>query len=52
MSDYETIVKKLTEYARKHEKQSRFEHSLRVADMCVMLCVTLALTNRKVILPE
>ena len=47
MRDYETTVKKLTEYARKHEKQSRFEHSLRVADMCVMLCRHFGLDEQK-----
>lgn len=47
MRDYETTVKKLTEYAKKHEKQSRFEHSLRVADLCVILCRRYGLDEQK-----
>lgn len=47
MRDYERTVKKLTEYARKHEKQSRFEHSLRVAEMCVILCRRYGLDEQK-----
>ena len=45
--DYEAITEKVREYARNHVKPSRFEHSERVADMCVELCRLFGLDEKK-----
>lgn len=38
MIDFDKIAKDVEEYTKKTIKKSRFEHSQRVADMCVLLC--------------
>lgn len=35
---YEKLVEKIRKYTEKSVKKSRYEHSVRVADMCVRIC--------------
>lgn len=37
-NNYDKVIEKIKKYAVSHIKPSRYEHSLRVADMCVQLC--------------
>lgn len=47
MNDYDELVEKIRDYTREHVKKSRFEHSLRVADMCVLLCKRYGIDEKK-----
>lgn len=47
MKDIIEITKKVEEYTKKEIKASRFEHSERVAKMCVLLCKKFGLDESK-----
>lgn len=47
ISNYDELKEKLREYAKKHEKPTRYEHSERVAQMCVTLCRHYGLDQEK-----
>ena len=38
MIDYDTLTEKIRDYTEAHVKPARYEHSVRVAEMCVTLC--------------
>lgn len=44
---YEKTIEKIKSYAKKHIKPSRYEHSERVAQMCVELCRKYGLDEKK-----
>lgn len=45
--DIEKIIKKIEAYAKKSVKKSRFEHSVRVAKMCGVLCEKFGIDKKK-----
>ncbi len=45
--DYDELTEKIREYTKAHVKESRFEHSKRVAEMCEFLCIKYALNPKK-----
>lgn len=47
MIDYDAVIKKVDKYAKENMKSSRYEHSLRVANMCVLLCKRYGLDEQK-----
>ena len=47
MIDYADIIKKVDKYAKETIKASRYEHSVRVANMCVLLCKHYGLDEQK-----
>lgn len=38
MIDYDTLIEKIRDYTEANVKPSRYEHSVRVAEMCELLC--------------
>ena len=47
MMDYDALIEKIREYTKAHVKPSRYEHSVRVAQMCVTLCRRYGLDEKK-----
>lgn len=47
MKDIEQLIKEIDEYTKKHVKPSRYEHSVRVAQMCQYLCKKFNLDEKK-----
>lgn len=47
MIDYAAVIKKIEKYAKETIKPSRYEHSVRVANMCVLLCKHYGLDEQK-----
>jgi len=45
--DYEKLTQQLDAFAKEHEKESRYEHSVRVAEMCARICRYYGLDERK-----
>lgn len=43
---YKEVLEKIREYAEEHEKKSRYEHSVRVAEMCEKLCLHYGLDEK------
>lgn len=41
------IIEKVKKYTKEHVKEKRFEHSKRVADMCVLLCKRFGVDEKK-----
>lgn len=46
-SEYDKLINDIKDYAISHIKPSRYEHSLRVAEMCVTLCKKYNLDEKK-----
>ena len=47
MIDYDTLIEKIRDYTEAHVKPARYEHSVRVAEMCVDLCRRYGLDEQK-----
>ena len=47
MIDYDTLTEKIRDYTEAHVKPSRYDHSVRVAEMCVKLCRRYGLDENK-----
>lgn len=47
MIDWDTLTEKIRDYTEAHVKPSRYEHSVRVAEMCVKLCRRYGLDENK-----
>ena len=47
MIDYDTLTEKIRDYTEAHVKPSRYDHSVRVAEMCVKLCHRYGLDENK-----
>jgi len=47
MFDYDSVTERIRDYTEAHVKPSRYEHSVRVAEMCVTLCRRYGLDERK-----
>ena len=47
---YEALLAEITEFARSHEKNVRFAHSVRTAETCAALCRRSVKTQIKAIL--
>ena len=47
MIDWDTLTEKIRDYTEAHVKPSRYEHCVRVAEMCVTLCRRYGLDERK-----
>lgn len=45
--NYDTLIEKIRDYTEAHVKPSRYEHSVRVAEMCVTLCKRYNLDQNK-----
>lgn len=45
--DLEILIDKVKKYTKEHVKEKRFEHSKRVADMCVFLCKRFGIDEKK-----
>lgn len=45
--NYESVVASIKDYAKSHIKQSRYEHSERVAEMCVQICKRYGLNEKQ-----
>lgn len=45
--DYEKITEKIRKFTKKHVKESRYEHSVRVAETCQKLCLLYGLDEKK-----
>ena len=47
MIDYDTLTEKIRDYTEAHVKPARYDHSVRVAEMCVKLCRHYGLDENK-----
>ena len=47
MIDYDTLTEKIRDYTEAHVKPARYDHSVRVAEMCVKLCRRYGLDENK-----
>ncbi len=47
MTDYTELTEVITAFVKEHVKKTRFEHCLRVADVCVQLCDKFGLDCKK-----
>ncbi len=47
MIDYDTLTEKIRDYTEAHVKPARYDHSVRVAEMCVKLCKRYGLDENK-----
>lgn len=47
MIDYDTLTEKIRDYTEAHVKPARYDHSVRVAEMCVVLCRRYGLDENK-----
>ena len=47
MIDWDTLTEKIRDYTEAHVKPSRYDHSVRVAEMCVTLCKRYGLDENK-----
>ncbi len=47
MIDYIEKTEEIRQFAQQHEKKSRYEHSVRVAEMCARMCRQYGLDSRK-----
>ena len=47
MIDYDTLTEKIRDYTEAHVKPARYDHSVRVAEMCVKLCHRYGLDENK-----
>ena len=45
--DYDSLIEKIRDYTESHVKPARYDHSVRVAEMCVKLCKRYGLDTNK-----